>query len=334
MTSGPERHFVTGGAGFIGSHLVERLLGQGHIVVAYDNFGTGRRSHLEPYLDHPGFRLVEGDILTLPHLAEAMAGADVVWHLAANTDILKGNAQVDLDLENCTIGTHRALEAMRATGVRRIIFASSAAVYGDIDRLPTTEAVGPLLPISLYGAAKVAGETLISAYCHLFGFQAWMFRFGNVIGARMGHGVIYDFIQKLRRNPRELEVLGDGEQEKPYLLVEDCLGGMECAFRRSGAWCDVYNLGPEDGIKVKRIADIVMSEMDLDRDQVCVRYTGGQRGWPGDAPRMGFDASKMRALGWRAEHTSAEAVRIATRRLLRREDRDPEAAGRRGSLAP
>lgn len=316
-----ERHIVTGGAGFIGSHLVGRLLARDHTVVAYDNLVSGRLSHLEPHVGHPEFTLIEGNILELPRLTEAMEGADVVWHLAANTDIPKGNTQVDLDLEHCTVGTHRTLEAMRAAGVRQIIFASSAAVYGDIEELPTTEAVGPLLPISLYGAAKAACETLISAYCHLFGFRGWIFRFGNVIGARMGHGVIYDFIQKLRRNTDELEVLGDGEQEKPYLLVEDCLAGMECAFRRSDTWCDVYNLGPDDGIKVRRIAEVVIAEMNLNHHHVRIRYTGGSRGWPGDAPRMGFDVSKMRAVGWRASHSSEEAVRIATRRLLGNADR-------------
>lgn len=314
-----ERHLVTGGAGFIGSHAVERLLGQGHTVTAYDNFVSGQRAHLEPFLNHPRFTLIEGDILNTARLTDAMRGVDVVWHLAANTDIPKGNEQVTLDLENCTIGTHHTLEAMRGTGVRRIIFASSAAVYGDIERLPTTEAVGPLLPISLYGAAKVACETLISAYCHLFGFQGWMFRFGNVIGARMGHGVIHDFIQKLRTNATELEVLGDGKQRKPYLLVEDCLAGMEAAFRRSDAWCDVFNLGPEDAVTVGEIARIVISEMGLDPASVRIRYTGGARGWPGDAPRMGFDVSKMRRLGWQASHSSAEAVRVAARRLLGRE---------------
>lgn len=314
-----ERFVITGGSGFIGSHLVGRLLGQGHTVVAYDNLLTGRSSYIEPYLTHPAFTFIEGDILDLQRLTSALEGASAVWHLAANTDIRKGNNEAALDLENCTIGTHRTLEAMRSAGVRRIIFSSTAAVYGDVEQLPTTEAAGPLLPISLYGAAKVACETLISAYCHLFGFQGWMFRFGNVIGGRMRRGVLHDFIQKLRANPHELEVLGDGEQQKPYLLVEDCLAGMECAFRRADTWCDVFNLGPEDGIKVRDIARIVITELGLDPARVPLRYTGGSRGWPGDAPRMGFDVSKMRALGWRATHNSSEAVRIAVRRLLGKE---------------
>ncbi len=314
MARDAERHFVTGGAGFIGQHLVGRLLSQGHTVSVYDNFVSGRRGDLEPFFTDSKFTLIEGDILDLPRLTEVMHEADVVWHLAANTDIPKGNTQTCLDLENCTIGTHRTLEAMRVTGVRQVIFASTAAVYGDLEALPTTEAAGPLLPISLYGAAKLACETLISAYAHLFGIRGRIFRFGNVIGARMGHGVIFDFIQKLRRNPEELEVLGDGEQEKPYLLVEDCLEGMDCAFRRSEAWCDVFNLGPDDGIKVKQIAQLVIDEMGL--DHVRTRYTGGLRGWPGDAPRVKFGLSKIHALGWRASHTSHDAVRIATRRLL------------------
>src|SRR3990170_687911 len=312
-----ERHLVTGGAGFIGSHLADRLLRQGHNVTAYDNFVSGKRAHIEPFLAHPRFTLVKGDILDLPRLSATMEGTDVVWHLAANTDIPKGNAQVILDLENCTIGTHRTLEAMRATGVRRIIFASSAAVYGDIEKLPTTEAVGPLLPICLYGAAKVACETLISAYCHLFGFQAWMFRFGNVIGARMSHGVIFDFIQKLKRNPHELEIWGDGQGQKPFFLVEDCIEGIFCAYGKTDEWCDVFNLGTTTATRIHNVAAIVIEEMGL--AGVDLKYTGGRRGFPGDVPELLLDASKMKLLGWQASHTSDEAVRIAARRLLGKE---------------
>jgi UDP-glucose 4-epimerase len=309
-----ERHFVTGAAGFIGSHLLERLLGQEQEVIAYDNFVTGTRGNLEQLLQHPNLQLVEGDILDLPRLTAAMESSEVVWHLAANTDIPRGTVSTALDLENCTVGTQRTLEAMRLTGVRKMIFASSATVYGDIETLPTPETAGPLRPISLYGAAKLACEALISAYAHLFGIQGWIYRFGNIVGGRMGHGVIYDLIQKLRRNPEELEILGDGEQEKPYLLIEDCLAGMELGFRRHDAWCDIFNLGVNEGTRVKRIAWIVIEEMGL--TGVRFRYTGGRRGWPGDAPKVSFDISKISNLGWKPSHTSEEAVRIAARRLL------------------
>ncbi len=313
-----EVHFVTGGAGFIGSHLVERLLEQGHTVTVYDNFVTGRRGRLENVLSHSRFTLIEGDILDLPRLSEAMRGAAVVWHLAANTDIPKGNVQTSLDLESCTIGTQRTLEAMRAAGVGSIVFASSAAIYGDIEILPAPEAAGPLLPISLYGAAKLACEALISAYAHLYGIRGSIFRFGNIVGGGMERGVIFDFIQKLRRNPKELEVLGDGEQRKPYLLVEDCLAGMDCGRRRD-VWCDIYNLGVDDSITVKQIASIVIDEMGLDGAEI--RYTGGRRGWPGDAPQLFFNVEKIRALGWQPSHTAEAAVRIAARRLLGKADR-------------
>jgi UDP-glucose 4-epimerase len=203
---------------------------------------------------------------------------------------------------------------MKATGIRRLLFSSTSAVYGEAPVIPTPEHVGPLLPISLYGAAKLACETLISAYCHIFNIQAWMFRFGNVVGDRMGHGVIYDFIHKLKRNPEELEILGDGQQEKPFFLVEDCIEGVFCAFYNSEAWCDVFNLGCSSSTKISRVAEIVVEEMGL--SGVRFRYTGGRRGWVGDVPQVGLDVSKIRKLGWQARHTSDEAVRIAARRLL------------------
>lgn len=309
-----ERCFLTGGAGFIGSHLVDRLLAEGKAVTVYDNLSSGRREWIEHNMGQPGFTFIQADLLDAPRLREGMAGHDLVIHLGANTDIPGGNQNVRLDLENCTIATHNVLEAMRATDIRRLLFASTSAVYGEAPVIPTPEHVGPLLPISLYGAAKLACETLISAYCHIFNMQAWMFRFANVVGGRMGHGVIYDFIQKLKRNSEELEILGDGWQEKPFFPVEDCIDGMFCAFYNSEAWCDVFNLGCSSSTKISRVAEIVVEEMGL--SGVRFRYTGGRRGWVGDVPQVGLDVSKMKKLGWEAKHTSDEAVRIAARRLL------------------
>lgn len=308
------RCFVTGGAGFIGSHLGDRLLAEGKTVTVYDNLSSGRREWIEHNIGQPGFTFIEADLLDAPKLKEAMAGHDLVIHLGANTDIPGGNQDVRLDLENCTIATHNVLEAMRATGIRRLLFSSTSAVYGEAPVIPTPEDVGPLLPISLYGAAKLACETLISAYCHIFNMQAWMFRFANVVGGRMGHGVIYDFIHKLKRNSAEMEILGDGQQEKPFFPVEDCIDGMFCAFHRSDAWCDVFNLGCSSSSKISRVAEIVVEEMGL--SGVRFRYTGGRRGWVGDVPQVGLNVSKMKRLGWEARHTSDEAVRIAARRLL------------------
>jgi UDP-glucose 4-epimerase len=309
-----ESCFLTGGAGFIGSHMVDRLLAEGKAVTVYDNLSSGRRERIEHNIGQLGFTFIEADLLDVPKLKEAMAGHDLVIHLGANTDIPGGNQDVRLDLENCTIATHNVLDAMRATGIRRLLFASSSAVYGEAPVIPTPEDVGPLLPISLYGAAKLACETLISAYCHIFDMQAWMFRFANVVGGRMGHGVIYDFIHKLKRNSAELEILGDGQQEKPFFPVEDCIDGMFCAFHNSDAWCDVFNLGCSSSSKISRVAEIVVEEMGL--SGVRFRYTGGRRGWVGDVPQVGLNVSKMKKLGWEARHTSDEAVRIAARRLL------------------
>ena len=196
----------------------------------------------------------------------------------------------------------------------KILFSSSACVYGDTPLVALSETFGPLLPINLYGAGKLACEGLLGAYSHLFGNKVWIFRFANVVGARMGHGVIFDFIQKLKRNPNELEILGDGKQEKPYFLVEDCINGMICAFQNSNSQCDVYNLGTETTTTVTRIAQIVTEEMGL--NEVNFKYTGGKRGWLGDAPVIHFNVQKMQKLGWQTKHTSDEAVRIAAKRLL------------------
>lgn len=308
------KYFVTGGAGFIGSHLVDRLMTEGNEVTVYDNLSSGRKEFIEHHVGKASFHFVQADLLDFDTLIEAMQGHEIVWHLGANTDISGGNRITDLDLKNCTIATRNVLEAMKQLSTNKILFPSSSTVYGDAPSMPLSETFGPLLPISLYGAGKLACEGLISAYCHLFNMQAWIFRFGNVVGARMGHGVIFDFIHKLEKNPKELEILGDGNQEKNYFMIEDCIDGMLCAFNNSKKQYDVFNLGSETTVKVSTIAQIVMEEMGL--KDVKFRYTGGKRGWPGDVPVVIYDVSKMKSLGWKARYTSAEAVRIATRRLI------------------
>lgn len=312
------RCFVTGGAGFIGSHMVEKLLGEGNAVTAYDNLSSGKRRWIEHLASNPRFTFIQADLLELDTLKRAMRGHDIVIHLAANTDIPIGKSNPRIDLENCIIATFNVLEAMRANSVPRIIFASSSTVFGETSVRPTPETIGPLSPLSLYGAGKLAGEGLISAYCHLFNMQAWIFRFSNVLGDRIGHGAIYDFIHKLRQNSRELEILGDGNQEKNYFMVEDCIEGIFVAFQHSDKQCDVFNLSGDSTIKVTDIAHIVVEEMGL--KDVHFKYTGGDRGWPGDVPQVQFDTSKMRKLGWTPKYTSEEAIRMTTRHLLSRMD--------------
>ena len=307
-------HFITGGAGFIGSYLIDRLMEEDGQVTAYDNLVSGKIEWIEHHMSKENFRFIQADLLVPDALTQAIKGHEIVWHLGANTDILAGNRITDLDLKNDTIATRNVLEAMRQNDIDKIIFASSACVYGDVPLMPLTETFGPLFPINLYGAGKLASEGLLTAYSHLFGIKVWMFRFGNVVGARMGHGVIFDFIHKLKRDPKELEILGDGNQEKNFFLVEDCVEGMLCASRNSNKQYDVFNLGCNCTVKVSTIARIVVEEMGL--KDVKFKYTGGKRGWPGDAPYVMFDTGKMEKLGWKAKCVSEEAVRIATRRLL------------------
>lgn len=306
------RHFVTGGAGFIGSHLVDRLLRDpGNTVTAYDNLSSGKEEFLRHNLGNERFRFVRADLLDLPALTGAVRGHDLVHHLAANPDIRLGTAVPETDLRQGTLATFNLLEAMRATGVRKIAFSSSSVVYGEAERIPTPEDYGPLVPISLYAAAKLGAEGLITAYCHSFDLRCWIFRFANVIGARSTHGVIFDFINKLRRNPGELEILGNGTQRKAYLTVSDCVDAMLFVIGRAGDGVNIYNLGCEDQVNVTRIAEIVREEMGLPGAKF--RFTGGDRGWKGDVRAMLLSIDRLKALGWRPSTTSEEAVRLAVR---------------------
>jgi UDP-glucose 4-epimerase len=309
------RCFVTGGAGFIGSHLVDRLIEQGHSVTVFDNLSSGRQEFVKHHKKNKNFTLAQSDLLDLPSVLGAIPDHDIVFHLAANPDARLGLEQTDLDLKQETISTYNVLEAMRQQGVRKIVFSSSGTIYGETPVIPLPEDYGPVLPISLYGAGKVASEGLISAFCHTFGMQGWIFRFANIVGDRGTHGVIFDFINKLKRNPHELEVLGDGTQEKPYLHVEECIDGILFGLDHSNERVNVFNLGCDSSTDVTTIAKMVITAMNL--QDVRIRYTGGDRGWPGDVPQVRFNCDKINALGWRARHTSDEAVRMTVEALVR-----------------
>ena len=314
MSQQIQSHVITGGAGFIGSHLTETLLARGQRVTVVDNLSNGQQDWLQGMRSHSRFFFHHTDLRDPEGLTETLSGADVVWHLAANTNMVIGAESTRVDIENGILSTYNLLEAMRKSTVSKLLFSSSGAVYGDIERPPASEEYGPLLPVSLYGSAKLACEGLVSAYCSIFGMRAWIFRLGNVLGARMGHGVIFDFIRKLKNDPTELEILGDGSAEKNYILVEEVIDGMLYAFEHAEPLCDVYNVGSPSTTLVTDIARIVLEQMGL--TGVKLRFSGGIRGWPGDQPRVYMDVSKMHRMGWATRHSSDEAVRIATHRYL------------------
>ncbi len=299
------RCFVTGGAGFIGSHLTDALLRRGCQVTVYDNLSLGRREHLAGALA-AGARLVEADLLDIERLTAELAGHHQVWHLAASSDIRQGTRSTRLDLEQGTLATYNVLEAMRRCDVSALAFASSSVVYGEPAVMPTPEDHGPLQPISLYGAAKLAAEGLISAFAHCHGVRAHVFRFANIVGPRATHGILLDLDRKLRANPDELEVLGDGRQRKSYLTVDDCVEAMLFCVEAAREPVNVFNLGSGDNITVARIAELVVRHWTAGRARV--RFTGGRRGWAGDVPLMQLDPSRLAALGWRCGRTSEEAV--------------------------
>jgi UDP-glucose 4-epimerase len=307
------KYFVTGGAGFIGSHLVDRLIRDGEVKV-YDNLSSGRKEFIQHHFVNSNFSFIEADLLDLDKLKREIAGFDVVFHLAANPEARLGMEHTDLDLKQETIATYNVLEAMRTNNIKKIVFASSGTIYGETPIIPLPENYGPVLPISLYGAGKVASEGLITAFCHTFDMHCWIYRFANVVGDRGTHGVIYDFIHKLKKNPNQLEILGDGTQEKPYLWVGDCVEGMIFGFKNSNSQVNLFNLGTSSSIDVNTIAKMVVEEMGL--KNVKLKYTGGDRGWRGDVPQVRFDTKKMSRLGWRARYSSSEAVRMAIKVLI------------------
>jgi len=307
---------VTGGAGFIGSHLVEGLLAENHVTVL-DNFSSGKREFLALHQDNPNFRLIEADLLHPKVLEETLDGADMVFHLAANPDVKLGAQNTRVHLEQNVLATYNLLEAMRRCGVKKIAFTSTSTVYGEATKIPTPEDYGPLLPISLYGASKLACEAQISSYCHTFEMQSWIYRFANIVGERGTHGVLVDFIRKLRENTGELEILGSGKQKKSYLEVKDCVQAMLHCVQHSNGQINLFNIGSEDSVDVTQIANIVSRQMGL--TDVLYRYTGGMdgRGWKGDVKVMQLSIEKIKKLGWTPQEGSARAIQVAVKALLK-----------------
>ncbi len=309
-----KKAFITGGAGFIGSHLVDRLAKKGWHVTVYDNLSSGKESFIRHHLGRKYFKFIRADLLDLKKLKKSVRGHDVVFHLAANPDIRYGIKFTDVDLKQNTIATYNVLESMRLAGIKEIIFASTSTIYGEPAIMPTPEDYGPLYPISLYGASKLACEALCTSFSHTFKMKCWIFRFANIVGGRGTHGLIYDFIAKLRKDPQKLEILGDGRQTKSYLLVDDCVDAMLYVHERSREQFNVFNLGSRDRVNIKTIAGILTGKMGL-RD-AKFSFTGGKRGWPGDVPRMFLAVGKLSRLGFKAGHNSREAVEIAIERML------------------
>lgn len=308
---------ITGGAGFIGSHLVDRLIDSNHVTVL-DNFSSGRMEFIEGHLDDQNFELIEGDLHNLALIEKALVGKDLVFHLAANPDVKIGAEKTRVHLEENVIATHNLLESMRKAGCREIAFTSTSTVYGEAIVVPTPESYGPLLPISLYGASKLACEALISSYCHTFDMRSWIYRFANIVGERGTHGVVVDFIEKLNRNPGELEILGSGGQKKSYLEVHDCVDAMILCLARSHDKVNLFNIGSEDSIDVTEIADVVVEKMML--SGVKYRYTGGidGRGWKGDVKTMALSIDAAKKLGWSPRLNSRGSIEIATEALLKK----------------
>ncbi|MEL7061578.1 MAG: NAD-dependent epimerase/dehydratase family protein [Acidobacteriota bacterium] len=306
---------VTGGAGFLGSHLVDRLLADGHDVVVLDNFSTGQRRFLEPAVTSGRCRIVEGDLLDPTSLRQALDGCGLVAHLAANADVRRGLDHPRRDLEQNAFATSALLEAMREAGVERLLFASTGAIYGEPTIFPTPEDAPLPIQTSLYGASKLAAEGLISAYCHGFGLRARIFRFVSILGPRYSHGHVFDFVRKLLISPDAIDVLGDGRQRKSYLHVTDCIEGMLRALEATpeDVPVAVYNLGHTESCTVDTSLDWICQRLGVAPER---RYAGGARGWIGDSPRVELDCSRLHQLGWRPTRGIRESVESTVDSLL------------------
>ena len=296
---------VTGGAGFIGSHLTERLLQTGHEVSVYDNFSTGQRQFLKAAEDDGRLELFEADLLDETTLDSSMQDVDFVWHLAANADVRFGTDRPRRDLEQNTIATSNVLEAMRKNNVQNIVFSSTGSIYGEASVIPTPESCPMPTQTSLYGASKLACEGLISAYCEGFNMRGWIFRFVSILGERYTHGHIFDFYRKLLENPSNLAILGNGQQRKSYLYVHDCLDAMFQAVENASDRVNILNLGTDEYVQVNDSVDLITSHLGLTPER---SYSGGERGWIGDNPFIFLDCNRIRSLGWSPQYNIREGI--------------------------
>jgi UDP-glucose 4-epimerase len=310
---------ITGGAGFIGSHLVDKLMENGAIINVLDNLSKGYIENISKWIKNKKFNFIKGDCLNPNDIRKAIKDCEIVFHLAANPEVRIGAIDTSIDFNQNIVATYNVLEEIRKSKtVKTIVFTSTSTIYGEAEKIPTSEDYAPLIPISMYGSSKLACEALISAYCNMFNLKGIIYRLANIIGSRCKHGVIWDFINKLKNNPRKLEILGDGTQKKSYLLINECIEAMLIGLEKSYEKIEIYNIGSEDFITVKEIAEIIVNEMNLKNVEFI--YTGGVnggRGWIGDVKTMLLDISKLKKLGWEPKYNSKEAVIIATKQILK-----------------
>ncbi len=299
------RAFVTGGAGFVGSNLTDRLVEDGNEVVVFDNFSTGRDRFLEQAISSGRVTVVRGDVLDTAAVHNAMAGCDLVAHIAANADVRFGTLHPQKDLEQNTIATFNVLEAMRAHGVKRLLFASTGSIYGEPDVFPTPENAPFPVQTSLYGASKLACEGMISAYCEGYGMQAWIFRFVSILGERYTHGHVFDFVRSLRSDPAHLRVLGNGKQRKSYLYVRDCVDAMLVALAKADGRTNILNVGSDEYCEVTDSVGWITERLGV---KPRIEFSGGERGWVGDSPFIFLDCTRLRALGWRPRLSIRDGV--------------------------
>lgn len=304
-------YMIVGGAGFIGSHVTKWLFKKElkAEIYVYDNFSSGKESHLKEILGEQRLHIIKGDIKDLNSLTNAMEGIDIVYSLASNPDIAKAISQPDIDFWEGTYLINNVLEAMRKKGVKNLIYASGSGVYGDVGATVTSEDFSPMLPSSTYGASKLACEAMICSYCHMFDMNAAAFRFANVVGPNQTHGVGYDFLMKLERNPRELVILGDGTQSKSYIYITDIISALRTVEKNALQGYGYYNVATQDHITVTEIADITVKILQLENVEYI--YTGGDRGWKGDVPVVRLDSQKIRGLGWSNQYSTKQAIEMS-----------------------